>query len=302
LHVSLKVTRKVRNSRGRDLDWGSLFLNCGKREYENFCAICAISGTSVTPTTTKTFAREYAPSSGIADELDPLVRVHSELGRFRLTAPRVRRARANIAEGRVAFEASEVLRAAGDLDGGLGRMATAFEMCGLASPRELDSFRKDYAIAQPLLKAWLVGERRSSDEGRRLALRAAALVGNAILRSAATQASKGAVFRDWKKPTCPCCGGSPDLAVRAESHRWLICARCDTRWQAPTNGCLTCEATRAPTFVRVDALDLGYELLVCHACSRYIKERRGDGMQTPLIERAITVDLDGAAERRGLRF
>lgn len=255
----------------------------------------------MTPTTTKTVAREYAPS-GIADELGPLVRVHEELGRFRLSATRLKRARSNLSEGRVAFDPNEVLRAAGDLDGSLGRVATAFEMCGLASPRELESFRKGYAIAQPLLKAWLVGERGSSDEGRRLALRAAALVGNAILRSAAVQASKGLDLEEWNKTTCPCCGGPPDLAVRAEARRWLLCARCDTRWHAPTLGCLGCEATRGPTFVRVDAIDLGYELLVCHACARYIKERRGDGMQPTMIERALTVELDSAAERRGLRI
>ena len=56
------------------------------------------------------------------------------------------------------------------------------------------------------------------------------------------------------------------------------------------------------TFVRVDAVDLGYELLVCHACARYLKERRGDEMLAPMIERALTVDLDAAAERRGLRI
>jgi hypothetical protein len=294
-----KVTTNSRGVRGRDLVPGSVFLRCGNRDIEN---LRAFSETSVTPTTTRTVSREYVPSSGIADELGPLVRVHSELGRFRLSAPRVRRARANIGEGRIAFEAADVLRAAGDLDGSLERVASAFEMCGLASPRALEAFRKEYGAAQPLLKAWLVGERRSSDEGRRLALRAAALIGNAILGSAAAQARKDTSFHEWKKPTCPCCGGAPDLAVRAESHRWLVCARCDTRWQAPTTGCLTCEATRAPTFVRVDALDLGYELLVCHACARYIKERRGDGMEMPLIERALTADLDGAAERRGLRF
>jgi len=236
------------------------------------------------------------------DELAPLVRVHGELGRFRLGPTRVKRARENVAGGRVAFDPNDVLRAAGDLDAGLSQVATAFEMCGMASPRALESFRKGYAIAQPLLKAWLVGERGSSDEGRRLGLRAAALVGNAILHSAATQSSKGVDFTEWKKATCPCCGGPPDLAVRASDLRWLICARCDTRWGSPTSGCLGCEATRPPTFVRVDAIDLGYELLVCHACARYIKERRGEGMQNPLIERAVTVELDAAAERRGLRI
>lgn len=228
--------------------------------------------------------------------------MHAELSRFRLTPARVKRARANMSDGRVAFDANEVLRSADDLDGSLSRVATAFEMCGMASTRALESFRKGYSIAQPLLKAWLVGERGSSDEGRRLGLRAAALVGNAILRSAATQVAKGVSFSDWSKTTCPCCGGSPDLAVRAEAGRQLVCARCDTQWRAPTNGCLGCEATRAPTFVRVDALDLGYELLVCHACARYIKERRGDAMHPTIIERTLTIELDAAAERRGLRI
>jgi hypothetical protein len=234
-------------------------------------------------TTTKTISRESAPHSSIADDLDPLVRVHAELGRFRLPAARVKRARTNVSEGRVAFDPNEILRSAGD-------------------QRALESFRKGYAVAQPLVKAWLVGERGSSDEGRRLGLRAAALVGNAILRSAAAQMSKGLQFAEWKKPTCPCCGGPPDLAVRTDTARTLVCARCDTQWLAPTVGCLGCEATRPPTFVRVDALDLGYELLVCHACARYIKERRGDGMQSPMLERALTVELDAAAERRGLRI
>jgi len=238
----------------------------------------------------------------MADELGPLVRVHTELGKFRLSAVRVKRARTNLAEGRIAFDANEVLRAATDLDASLGRVATAFEMCGLASPRALDSFRRSYASANPLLKAWLVGERGSSDEGRRLALRAAALLGNAILRSAAEQVSKDSSFSEWKKSTCPCCGGPPDLAIRDEAVRTLICARCDTRWPAPTVGCLGCESTRPPTFVRVDALDLGYELLVCHACARYLKERRSDGIQLPIIERTVTIELDSAAERRGLRI
>lgn len=252
-------------------------------------------------TTTKTLSRERAPTP-FTDEFGPLVRVHAELGRFRLGPTRVKRARANMAEGRVAFEPSDVLRAAGDLDASLARVATAFEMCGLTSARELDSFRKGYTVAQPLLKSWLVGERGSSDPGRRLALRSAALVGNAILRSAASHVSRESAFVSWQRATCPCCGGPPDLALRSESKRQLVCARCDTLWPAPTMGCLGCESTHPPTFVRVDAVDLGYELLVCHACARYIKERQGTEIQSPLIERALTAELDAAAERRGLRI
>lgn len=252
-------------------------------------------------TTTKTSSRESARSS-LADDFGPLVRVHEDLSRFKLGPTRVKRARANLGEGRVAFDPVEVLRAAGDLDQALARMATAFEMCGFASARELESCRRGYPVAAPLLKAWLVGERGSSDEGRRLALRAAALVGNAILRSAAAQAAKGMTFRGWQKASCPCCGGPPDLAVRNDAARLLVCARCDTEWDAPTAGCLGCEATRPPTFVRVDALDLGYDLLVCHSCARYIKERRGNTIDAPMIERSLTSELDAAAERRGLRI
>jgi hypothetical protein len=252
-------------------------------------------------TTTKTASREYAPPS-FADDLRPLVLVHAELGRFRLSPAKLKRARANVSVGRVGFDPADVLRAAGNLDASLSQVAIAFEMCGMASPRALESFRSGFSIAQPLLKAWLVGERRSSDEGRRLALRAASVVGNAILRSAAQQVSVGVSFSSWNKPSCPCCGGPPDLAVRSGKARLLVCARCETHWAAPTSGCLSCEASRAPTFVRVDALDLGYELLVCHACARYIKERQAEGMQPPIIERALTIDLDAAAERRGLRI
>lgn len=257
----------------------------------------------MTPTTK--VVTSYSPDAGVAgvaDDLGPLVRLHEELGRFRLSAARVKRARANMADGRIGFDPSDVLRSAGDLDASLGKVATAFEMCGMTSPRELERFRKGYTVAQPLLKAWLVGERGSSDAGRRLALRAAAVVGNAILRSAAMQASKGTEMTDAKRVTCPCCGGPPDLAVRSASARTLVCVRCDTSWRAPTEGCLGCEATRAPTFVRVDALDLGYQLLVCHACARYLKERRAEGMLSPIIERTLSSELDAAAERRGLRI
>lgn len=252
-------------------------------------------------TTTKTIARESAPAS-LADELGPLIHVHAELGRVRLGSTRVKRARANLAAGRVAFDGAEVLRAAADLDAALARVATAFEMCGMASPRELDAMRRNYTKAQPLLKAWLVGERGSSDHGRRLALRAAALVGNALLSSAAAQVTKGVDAAEWRHATCPCCGGPPDLAVRDGTSRRLVCSRCDTRWLATTSGCLGCEADRPPTFVRVDAVDLGYDLLVCHACARYLKERGAAGMQSPLVERILTAELDQAAERRGLRI
>jgi hypothetical protein len=274
--------------------WSS--FGCGKRVPQQICAV-----TRPQLTSTKTLPRETAPAN-YADELLPLVSVHAALGRFRLGPTRIKRARTNLSAGRVAFDPAEALRGVTGLDASLSRIATAFEMCGLASSRELDSFRKNYTNSQPLLKAWLVGERGSSDHGRRLALRAAAILGNGILRSAAAQVAKGVSFAKWTHATCPCCAGSPDLAVRDETGRHLVCSRCDSRWPSPTHGCLGCESTRPPTFVRVDTVDLGYELLVCHACARYIKERDADGMASPMVERMLTSELDAAAERRGLRI
>jgi hypothetical protein len=271
-------------------------LRCGKRDRQH---ICAVAGPHLT--STKTLPRETAPDT-YADELTPLVSVHAALGRFRLGPTRIKRARANLSAGRVAFDPAEALRAVNGHDVSLAKIASVFEMCGLASTRELDSFRRSYASAQPLLKAWLVGERSSSDQGRRLALRAAAILGNGILRSAAAQVAKGISFSAWAHATCPCCAGSPDLAVRDASGRSLICSRCDSKWPAPTSGCLSCESNRPPAFVRVDTVDLGYELLVCHACSRYIKERPARDMFSPMVERMLTAELDSAAERRGLRI
>jgi hypothetical protein len=275
---------------------GCSSYQCGKRGRQHICAV------AIPPlTSTKTLARDFAPAN-LADEWEPLVRVHEALGRFRLGTTRIKRARTNLSAGRVAFDPADALKAATGHDVSLGRIASAFEMCGMASTRELDSFRKNYSLAQPLLKAWLVGERGSSDHGRRLALRAAAILGNGILRSAASQVSKGSSYEDWAHTTCPCCAGSPDLALRTSDGRMLVCSRCDTQWPAPTSGCLGCEVTRPPTFVRVDAVDLGYELLVCHSCARYIKERDVAGMESPLLERLLTAELDSAAERRGLRI
>lgn len=275
---------------------GQSSSGCGKRDRQQ---IRAVAGPPLT--STKTLSRETAPDN-YADELSPLVRVHAALGRFRLGPTRIKRARANLRAGRVAFDPADALKAVNGHDAGLAKIASAFEMCGMASTRELDSLRKNYSSAQPLLKAWLVGERGSSDHGRRLALRAAAILGHGILRSAAEQVAKGLSFSAWAHATCPCCAGSPDLAVRDASGRHLICSRCDSRWPAHTGGCLSCESNRPPAFVRVDALDTGYELLVCHACSRYIKERPAGDMSSPLVERLLTAELDTAAERRGLRL
>jgi hypothetical protein len=53
--------------------------------------------------------------------------------------------------------------------------------------------------------------------------------------------------------------------------------------------------------VRVPSPDLGYDLVICNSCGRYLKERRGLPSHAWLVERALTAGLDEAAHERGLR-
>jgi hypothetical protein len=42
--------------------------------------------------------------------------------------------------------------------------------------------------------------------------------------------------------------------------------------------------------------------VICHSCGRYLKERSGRPKHAPLVERALTAEMDAAAVRRGLRL
>ncbi len=41
---------------------------------------------------------------------------------------------------------------------------------------------------------------------------------------------------------------------------------------------------------------------MCNACGRFLKERQRRGVNSLLVERAVTLELDLAAEQRGLRI
>jgi formate dehydrogenase maturation protein FdhE len=84
----------------------------------------------------------------------------------------------------------------------------------------------------------------------------------------------------------------------------LVCARCDARWTTTARGCLGCGAVKAETLARLPSTHTGYTVIVCSACGRYLKERDADpaGTVDLLVERALTEELDRAAERRALRL
>ena len=241
-------------------------------------------------------------SQGIAEQLAPIIHLHDAIRREARVALDLERAAARVEGSVPAFDPLTVIRAAGDLEPAFWRAVRAFERAGAATTAAASEARRRRWDVVELGLGWLAGERAPSNPVSALVLRAAALVASAVLRTVAEQVALVASFDEWERSVCPCCGGAPDFALVHGSARTLICSRCDTAWERWAPGCLGCGAHRAPTIVRVRSPYLGYTLAICHSCGRYLKERPGSEPCVPLVERALTEELDAAAERRGLRI
>ncbi|MFL5577360.1 MAG: formate dehydrogenase accessory protein FdhE [Gemmatimonadaceae bacterium] len=251
----------------------------------------------------------------LADVIAPLSRLEAELSQRWVLAVDVARARTRLESGVVAFEPLETIGAAGDLLVPFVRATVALERAGLISdPEAMQARERRYQI-MPLIVSWLGGEPAPRDRARAAARRAAAMIAGSILRRAsallrAPAAPAGEVgsrsveraLEEWDRPLCFCCGGAPDFALRQGGTRWLVCARCDSTWRTSALGCLGCGAHEAPTIARVTCAALGYQLTICNSCGRYLKEPTEARPLDPLLERALTSELDAAAEARGLRL
>jgi len=245
--------------------------------------------------------RATVASRTLADQLRPIVHVHGVVRAGDNVHVDVERGRARIQSGRIAFDAASVLADAGDLAPAFERTLEAFEQTGIASTPRVTTLKKAPINATALVLAWANTESTPRDPARRLAWRVAGVVGNALLSRAATDTTNGISLIPWKRPHCPCCGASPDLALATSSRRTLICWRCDTRWRTDQRGCIGCGASGSPAIARVPSPYLGYELAICNSCGRYLKERRGALTHELLVERTLTAGLDEAAQLRGLR-
>jgi len=210
-------------------------------------------------------------------------------------------ARQRIRGGRAGFDATAVLSSAGDLHRPFQRIAASFERSGLATTPQLTALRERTIDPAQIVLSWCNGESTPRDATMRLARSVAAVLGNAVLSRTAGALAEGFSFSLWKRPQCPCCGASPDLAVTTDTRRSLVCWRCDTMWRTDFRGCIGCGADLAPDLVRIPSPHLGYQGAICNACGRYLKERRGGPAQPLLVERMLTAGLDEAAQQRGLR-
>lgn len=241
-------------------------------------------------------------TKGVADQFGPVLQLQHALRTAVRPVVDVADARERIVNRRPGFDPVKILSRARTVVTAFDRCVDALEVAGLASSTTVTALRHENYDARSLAIAWAAGETAPNVSSQRLAQRAASVVAGAILQSNARVVTHKFSLDNWLRPVCPSCGGAPDLAFVEGQTRSLVCSRCDTTWPVKMRGCIGCEATGAPTIARVRSPYLGYDLVICHACGRYLKERTGKAVHPPLVERALTAEMDAAAVRRGLRI
>jgi formate dehydrogenase maturation protein FdhE len=241
-------------------------------------------------------------TKGVADQFEPVLQLQRTLRSSVRPVVDVLDAQARIASRRPGFDPVRILSRARTVVTAFDRCVDALENAGLASSTAVTALRQQQHDARSLAISWAAGDSAPVASTQRLAQKAASLVAGAILQSNARVVTQKLSLDTWERPVCPSCGGAPDLAFVDGAKRALVCSRCDTSWPVSTRGCIGCEATGAPTIARVRSPYLGYDLVICHSCGRSLKERVGRAHHPPLVERALTAEMDAAAVRRGLRI
>ena len=255
------------------------------------------------PVSTLSPPRPASVRSTTAEQFAPVLRVHAELIRELDPAVDAASARARVASVHVAYDALKVLGSCGKLLPHFVRVLDAFEVSGFVSNDDRRGLFAEEFDVDELVRGWFTGDRTPRDSRRRWARQVAIVVGNAILRAATERVGAPSTWRAWPRVVCPCCGGAPDIALLERgAKRTLVCARCDAQWRAPRAGCLGCDTAEISEIARIANPALDYDLVLCNACGRFLKERPRRGLEHLIVERALTVELDLAAEQRGLRI
>lgn|GEM_PF-2758584 len=238
-----------------------------------------------------------------AEQLAPVLRAHADIQEVCAPMVDVAAAHRRIAGGQVAYEALGVVRSCGDLSAQFARVLESFEVAGLVSNADRVALLDGDVDVDDLVCGWFRGDRAPSAARRRIARMGAIVIGNAVLRAATARVGTSSRWASWSRVICPACGGAPDIALIERSQRFLVCSCCDAQWRSPQSGCLGCDAVDSPTGIaRIGNPALGYDLMMCNSCGRFLKERPRRGLGSLLVERTITAELDVAAEQRGLRI
>lgn len=257
---------------------------------------------SLSAVSTASLSRTASVRSSTAEQLAPVLRAHAEVMRGFTPFVDTQDARARVESGKVAYDLLRVIRSVGDMGAAFVRLLDAFEVAGMVSNEERRAVLDAAFDIDDLVCGWCMGDHVPRDATRRLAHQVAMTLGNAILHRASSLVGRPVLWSLWTRTVCPCCGCSPDFAFTEGTVRTLACGRCDAEWRAPRDGCLGCDAPDTPQHIaRIPNAALGYDLLMCNDCGRFLKERARSGTGSLLVERAITAELDHAAELRGLR-
>lgn len=122
----------------------------------------------------------------------------------------------------------------------------------------------------------------------------------------ASGTAEGIPTPERRRPTCPVCGGYPDLALLAPEHgeRRLICSRCSADWGYRRLGCPFCKQGEHEDGVFHEGFVVGDRLYVCKSCRGYIKTLDLRQRGVPVVvqsERVRMLPLDVVAVREGYR-
>ncbi len=107
---------------------------------------------------------------------------------------------------------------------------------------------------------------------------------------------------------CPCCEGTPQLAVLRQEgdggKRWLLCSFCQSEWEFHRIRCPNCgerSHEKLPRFTNEDSPAVRVE--ACDSCQAYLKsfDLTLDGRIVPLVDDIATAPLDIWAVQKGYR-
>jgi FdhE protein len=174
--------------------------------------------------------------------------------------------------------------------------------------RQVDALSRDSDRLHGLIRSWFESARDGAPPVDPMLAGISALIQQAM-RPFLTRAADAVMARidltDWKRGTCPLCGGEPELAViTPAADRLLICGRCSARWhfhQLACPFCLNADRSRITSFASRDGQ---YRLYGCDVCERYVKAydaRRASRPVMPTVDSVATLPLDAAAMQKGYK-
>lgn len=186
----------------------------------------------------------------------------------------------------------------------LPRVMDATMSAGTELLRESVLLRFHDGDLEGIVRAWLDGE-LASETDTFLARASAAPVLEALPEVAATLRPSDADER-----RCPVCGGSPQVAIFADTgdalltgQRRLACSRCAAEWSYARLTCVSCRDTggsNLPILADVDRLP-HMRVDACDVCHSYLitVDARKDPRAVPLVDEIVALPLDLIAAERG---